>query len=393
MHAWETFEEGGLGYYHPPSQTVKNAPLRGIIAPMSEDTRPMPSLQSTQQTPVSPGGSPPEERQGLWRRLRWFLLAFILVVGAAAVAGYFSGVQARERARTEQSREQAARQFQLGIEDLEAGHYERARQRLEYVIDLDPGYPGVAERMAEVLLALNQPTARPTVAATATPNLAPVEDLFEEAQRALEAEEWTQAIQTLLALRAKDAGYQAVQVDGMMYQALRNRGVDRISNQGMLSEGMYDLARAQSFGPLDRDASNWKSWAELYLKANSYMGVDWAQAVSAWAQVYVVAPYLRNDAYMKYAISAQRYADLLMEAGEHCDAEDFYDESLLAWDNPTVYPTATDAWEECREDREEEREEEKKEQPTATPETGPPPTPTATPEGNGNGGDGNGGGG
>lgn len=284
----------------------------------------------------------------MWPRLRWFLLLFLLAVAAAGTLGYFSGVQAREQARTLQAREQAAEQFELGVEDLEAGRYERARQRFEYVIEIDPSYPGVPERMAEVLLALNQPTARPTIAASPTPNLAPVEEIFSQAQMALQAGQWTEAIQTLLALRDKDAGFRAVQVDGMMYTALRNRGVDRISNQGLLAEGIYDLARAQTFGPLDREARNWKDWAELYLRANSYMGVDWGRAVAAWAQVYLVAPYLRNDAYIKYALSAQNYADLLIDAGDPCAAEEMYDQSLLAWDNATLYPTATEARDDCR---------------------------------------------
>lgn len=299
-----------------------------------------PSLASTSESA--------EDRPRLWPRLRWFLLLFILAVVAAGVLGYFSGVQAREEARTNQAREQAAEQFELGVEDLEAGRYERARQRFEYVIEIDPSYPGVPEKMAEVLLALNQPTARPTVAASPTPNLAPVEEIFTQAQMALQAEEWTQAIETLLALRDKDAGFRAIQVDGMMYTALRNRGVDRIANQGLLAEGIYDLARAETIGPLDRDAGNWKDWAELYLQANSYMGVNWGRAVSAWAQVYLVAPYLRNDAYIKYAVSAQNYADLLHDADDPCAAEEMYDESLLAWDNATLYPTATEAYEDCR---------------------------------------------
>jgi tetratricopeptide (TPR) repeat protein len=310
---------------------------------MSSETTPNPAPEHTQPSETGPSESP-----GLWRRLRWFILGFILIVLLAAGAGYLAGQRQRVQAQASQVESQAKEQFDRGVQDLAAGNYELARQRFEYVAEIDPNYPGLAGKLAEIMLAVNQPTPKPTVEATATPNLAPVEDLFSQSQAALRAEDWSLAIDTLLILRSKDAGYRAVEVDGMMYTALRNRGVERIANQGMLEEGMYDLARAQSFGPLDRDASNWRSWAELYLKANSYMGLNWAQAVSHFAQVYLVAPYLRNDAYIKYAVSAQNYADQLVAAGDPCAAEDVYDESLLAWDNATMYPTATEARNLCR---------------------------------------------
>jgi len=332
---------------------------------MSSETMPTPAAGQSQPVEDSPPvGDGQLQGPGLWRRLRWFLLAFVLIVVAGSLAGYASGLSQRSQSEREQRALQAQQQFELAVDDLEAGRYQLARQRFEYVIELDPGYPGIAEMLAQALLALNQPTPRPTSEATATPNLAPVEQLYDQAVAALQAEDWSLAIETLLLLRSKDAGYRAVEVDGLMYQALRNRGIQRIANEALLEEGMYDLARAQTFGPLDRDASNWKSWAELYLKANSYMGVNWGQAVAHFAEVYLVAPFMRNDAYIKYGISAQRYADLLVESGDPCAAEEMYDQSLLAWDNATVYPTATEARDLCR---------------TATSQPPPPPPPEDTP--------------
>lgn len=337
--------------------------MRSMSSSEPQSTEP----SDTQKKTTAANGKE-EGRPSLWRRLRWFVLVFVVASLLAGGAGYMSGVEQREQARKSALQAQAEEQFRRGVEDLEAGRYELARQRFEYVIQLDPSYPGAPERLAEALLRLNQPTASPTVEATATPNLAPVEELFEQAQAALREGNWTAAVQTLLTLRAKDPDYRAVDVDGMMYLALRNRGVQRIAEEGMLAEGMYDLAQAQTFGPLDRDASNWRDWAALYLEANSYMGVNWGRAVAQFAQVYLVAPYLRNDAYIKYAVSAQNYADQLIQAGDPCAAEGYYDESLAAWDNATVYPTATQARDMCR---------------TATAPPPRPPTdePTATPGG------------
>jgi hypothetical protein len=186
--------------------------------------------------------------------------------------------------------------------------------------------------------------------------------MFIQALAAYENQDWDVAIDTLLALRAKDAAFRAVEVDGMMYGALRNRGLHRIRDEARLEEGMYDLSRAERFAPLDNDAEAYRGWAQLYLQANSYYGVNWAQAVFYFAQVYLVSPYITNDVYLKLATSAQRYGDELIIANDPCAAEEQYYQSLLAWENPDLVPTATEAWERCEESQ-----------------RPPPPDETATP--------------
>ena len=78
-------------------------------------------------------------------------------------------------------------------------------------------------------------------------------------------------IELLLAVRGKDPTYRPVDVDGLMYLALRNRGMILIT-QGLMEEGLYDLSLAERFGPLDRDAMFRKTLAQQYLLANSYFG-------------------------------------------------------------------------------------------------------------------------
>jgi outer membrane protein assembly factor BamD (BamD/ComL family) len=160
---------------------------------------------------------------GVWRRLRWLLLLVpaVLVIGGGA--GYYSGINQQRLAQQQAISQKAQEQFQLGIGDLEAHRYEMARQRFEYVINLDPSYPQAAEKLAEALLGSTTPLSTPTPSASPTPNLAPVQDLLSEAQDQLNQDNWQDAISTLLALRAKDATFHSVEVDGMMYAALQRR--------------------------------------------------------------------------------------------------------------------------------------------------------------------------
>jgi tetratricopeptide (TPR) repeat protein len=297
-------------------------------------------------------------------RKRLFLVTFailILTIGLSAAGGYWAGNKKREENRQESIALVTNGQFQLALEDLEAGRYENARQRLEYISHLDPSYPGVAEKLAEALLHLNAPTATAIRLATPTPNLSPVMDLFDQAIVAMSEEDWSLAIETLLLIRSKDPTYRSIDVDGLMFDCLRNRGVQRISQEGRLEEGIYDLSRAELFGPLDRDADSWRSWAELYLLANSYMGLDWAKATTYFSQLYAIAPYLKNDTYLKYAISSRSYGDQLIAEEDPCAAQLQYEQSLLAWENPELFPTATKAAHACL---------------TATAPAPPPPAPT-----------------
>jgi tetratricopeptide (TPR) repeat protein len=319
------------------------------------------------------------------------MVALLVIAGASAYGGYLSGINQRTSFEATQVSQEVARQFQLGLEDLDAGRYEVARQRFEYVIKLDPGYPGVTDQLAAVLLELNTtatPTTVPTPTLTPTVDLRGAEELFSQAQLFLADEKWTEAIETLLKLRKDEPSYQAVEVDSMLYVALRNRGVHRILNEADLEGGTYDLALAERFGPLDVEARNMRSWADLYVTGASFWGLDWGQSVFFFGQLIPVAPNLRDSSNLtateRYRVASIEYGDLLAEEGEWCLALEQYEAALNLGSDPEVEEAADSVAKECSESSEEDQDEE--EQPTeetpppveATPS--PPPQETPTPE-------------
>jgi tetratricopeptide (TPR) repeat protein len=329
-------------------------------------------------SPTTPAGTaalppaPPAEKTGVpaiarRRALRWGFLAVFLAGALAALVGYWNGSAQRQTSQASLVRQVAQEQFDLALADLQAGHHELARQRLEYVINLDPSFPGAAERLAEALLALNRtdPTSAPV--GTPTPDLAPVQEIFDRASAAFGEANWTLTIDSLLALRSKDPDFRAVEVDGMLYASLRNRGLERIQSRE-IEQGMYDLSRAARFGPLDRDAVSWRVSAGYYLLANSYFGANWAQAALYFGEVCVADIW---DSCFRLGVSAQMYGDQLASIDQFCEASEQYEASLLAWPNATLEPTATEALERCEDDDE-------PEEPPAPSET---PTATETPEG------------
>ncbi|MEW6567358.1 MAG: hypothetical protein AB1449_04155 [Chloroflexota bacterium] len=337
---------------------------------MPTDETPQPAPDETQPTAAAPSATQPATARDLWRRLRWLLLLIPLAVLLAGLAGYRSGTKARETARRQALLEIARSQYEQGLLDLEAGRIDLARQRFEYVIRIDPSYPGVIERLAETLVALGAPVVTITPVPTPTPNLAPVADLFDQAQAAFVEQDWTRVIDTLLALRAKDPEYRSVEADGMMYLALRNRGLQRIRYEWQLEAGLYDLSRAERFGPLDKEAEDWRTSARYYLLANTYFGLDWGMATDMFFSICVPAGLW--DSCDRTTQAAQRYAEQLDAMPSACQAFDAYKE----WEWPPDYPVLQPVYDVARTVEDECR---ASQPPPATPTETPTPTPEGPP--------------
>ena len=258
----------------------------------------------------------------------------VLIAAFSAYAGYNSGITLRKEAEVTQVSQRIDQQYQLGLQDMSEGQYNRARQRFEYVIQLDPNYPGVTEKLADVLLQVNTtatPTIVPTPTLTPTPDLRSVQDLYTQSQEALNNGDWTKAIDALLTLRKNDPNYQAVQVDDMMFMALRNRGKDKIGKLADLEGGIYDLSLAERFGPLDSEAQGFQTWARLYITGASFWDIDWKQAVYYFSQVAPALPNLRDGSGMT---ANERYRQALIGYGnmvakdDPCAAQEQYQLAL-----------------------------------------------------------------
>lgn len=319
---------------------------------------------------VPPGGS----RR---KRVLTALLIYITAIFIVGVFAYFQGRRTNVLQNQEELIQALDEQYQLGITDLEAGRYAVARQRFEAVIQFDPEYPGAEDALVEALIHLDVPTTTPTPQATATPDPSPPDQLFADAKTAISAGDWDTVINKLLSLRGKDPEYEQIKVDGYLYIALRNRGMDLIS-QGQMEEGLYNLSLAEQFGPLDRDALFRRTLAQQYLLANSFIGLNWGRAAELFAGLCEQGA--TSDACPKYADAAWKYGDQLWNAGDPCGADAQYGASLDAYIYPELEPTADKAARVCKTATA------PPPQPTAT------PTPTETPTPDGGGGNGDGGG-
>jgi tetratricopeptide (TPR) repeat protein len=253
----------------------------------------------------------------------------LVVLAGAGYAGYQAGLTQRVVQEQATQTAELAHQYELGLTDLQAGRYEIAAVRFEYILQLDPHFRDANQKLVEARQALAA-TATPSPSPSPTPPPTPTEthqaaDIFSQAQALYAAQDWDAVISSLSHLHAVDPNYEAVKANGMLYVALRSRGIARILGDEM-ETGMYDLDQAEAIGPLDEEALNYRAWARLYLAARSYWGLDWRESMQILQQLYVLAPYFRDTSVRLYQATLN-YADQLARTGDGCSAATHYAEA------------------------------------------------------------------
>ncbi|MFT3892704.1 MAG: hypothetical protein QM730_13820 [Anaerolineales bacterium] len=269
-----------------------------------------------------------QKKTGRGRRFLFNALAFIIILALSGLGAYRSAISTRVANQKSENAQHLGEQFQLALVDIQFGKYENAKQRLEYIIALDSTFPGAQQKLTEVLVAMNVPTPTATVPPTTTPDSSGAQAAFAQAQQLVNAQDWAGALNTLDTLRKLDPAYQASQVDGMYFFALRNYGYNLITQNGNLEGGIYQFTLAERFGTLDNTAVGLREGARYYLLGASFWDLDWEQAVNYFSQVAGGWPSLWDGtmtAADRYRIASMRYGDALLAQKRYCDAFEQYE--------------------------------------------------------------------
>lgn len=337
-----------------PSETRRSTRGASHI-PASKTSLPE-ETQPTRRTTQPPQGKTPAKRYREWLLpLLIFSAALLTVTTISGFFGWQSGRREYNLSTSVEVQELLQEQYQLALADMEGGRYHVARQRFEYIITQDPSFQAAADGLIEVMIILNATATAtappPTSTFTPTPDLRPAEQLLSQAQALAAAQNWDGTIDTLLSLRKANPAYGFVEVDGLIYLALRNRGADKILNQGELEAGLYDFSLAEAFGPLDVEANNYRDWARLYLLGNAFWYAYPDIAAQYYGQVAAAAPYLADasgmTAYYRYWLSILQYGDQLVGDEDWCAAQAQYQVALNGRPDAAVQATADYAALQC----------------------------------------------
>ena len=306
--------------------------------------------------PETKASKPRKKRGGKWVWLG--ILVFVLLIAAGVFFGYRNGVQRRITNEKMILMDQIAFQLEWTYKDIDAGRYENAKSRLDFIIDKYPEFPGIADLMAQVIGKMNELTPTPTQiliatpepGVTVTPDLRGAEEKFAQLTQQIANQEWNQAVQTVQSLKESNFDYRAIEVDGLYFIALRNRGIQRIW-AGELEQGMYDLSVAAEMGALDSQAAGAESWGTTYLTGASYWDVNWPGAVEIFGQLYAQSPYFSDSTGMttaeRYRVALYRLGDVYAAQGDYCTASSYYNQSLAVGGNLDIQVTATAYAEAC----------------------------------------------
>lgn len=262
----------------------------------------------------------------------------LCVVGAtlavAAFGGYIAGKNEAGVRGTATTVVEVDTQFGLGMQDLQNGNYELAAQRFRYVLSIFPQYPGALEALAQAEAQLGLSG---TPQATLAPASGNPDEMFVEAQRLFDTQDWVNAIQRLQQLQRLDPAYRTDEVNAMLYESLVTLGLQYVRGDRM-EEGLILLDQAARIKPLDDQAAGEKHLAELYLTGKRYAGLNWAVAINNFQAIYDTAPNYR-DVKARLLEAYLRRAEELTALGGHCDAAMLYQLAQEIKNDATIVPT------------------------------------------------------
>ena len=323
-----------------------------------------------------------KKRRGLWVLIG--IVGMLLIGAIGSGAGYLMAVELRKNAELNQRLTLSATQFELALNDEKNGNINAARQRLEYILQIYPEYPGLDEKLKDIMLAiaLNQgdtqlstPVPGQTLEPVSTPlpttNSKNLSVLFNQAKAQLAASDWPGLLATVLSLRDIDPTYESVKVDGMYYYALRYNGISKIE-QGSLEVGVYYFSLSEEMAPIDRDAESYRVWARMYNNAASNWNINMLAAATQFSDLFALVPNLIDASGItvrsRYAGALEGYGDFLQQTFAWCEAVVQYEASMGIVSTNRMSEKLTLARELCA-------------NPPATPTpTMGPPTPTPLPE-------------
>lgn len=310
-------------------QRLVDAPR--AAGPWIKPERP-PAEDDTSPRPPRPGATP--ARPLLMVIVMALMLCIcVTAVGLAGVAGYRDGLATNEAKATQTVATEIAAQYAAGLENLDAGLFELAIARFEWIVETvrpPARYLGDSQAMLSVArtaaAVTPTPTAAPTEAATPTPTFTPeptrtpvpapateatpapdMSDpayLYEQAARASRLARYEEAIEWLRSLQALDPNHRPQETHAMLMEALTLQGTIYLrganeDGEDKLARGVLLIYEASDLGRVEPQSLLYEAdVAERYLNARNYLnGGNYAQAIAILEQLCAEAESTCNWGY------------------------------------------------------------------------------------------------
>ena len=302
-----------------------------------DDTAPIP-VQPASREPEPAPEKPAAGKKA--KRGKWILFGILGILVLSLIGsgiGYEMAISKRKAAELDRNYVVATTQYELALQDQRNGNLSMALSRVEYVMTVYPQFPGIDDKLKELLLAIGTSTtpiaSSPVDIPTAEPtkDTRAVSDLFQTLQTQYTNQQWEDMLSTVRSIRDSDPSYEVIKVDDMYYGALRNDSILQIQ-KGNLETGLYDMALAETMAPVDTDAEAYRTWARMYLTGASWWNINWEKVTLYFSQLNNMVPDLIDFSGMtvrqRYTKALELWGDQFAASGDYCSAVPKYQASL-----------------------------------------------------------------
>ncbi len=279
-------------------------------------------LEPLSQEPVETPNDSDRSSPSTSRLAVIFAAILLIVLAGAGWIGYRSGQQLQATQAQATLAAGLDSQWRLAEQDIAAGRDRFALQRIEYIVSIDPAYPGASERLALLRSSLAVTAPAPTITPTRRPVAEDPAAILADMKRYAEEQNWDAVIDEAARLRTLARDFEPQTVDQLLFQALRNRGLQRIQGDEV-ELGIADLDYAALFAPLDQEALSYREYGRMYLAGIGNYGLNWARSVSALSELYAIGPYYKDanrllyKALVAYGLEAESYGDNCLAAEQY----------------------------------------------------------------------------
>lgn len=350
----------GVGFRLPPAVSLESKAVMNVsndpTPALQDDTQPVVVYRPDVRIPSDDDLEVSGPGCGTWVFI--MLVAGILglvIVGLAGAVGWNNGLRTAEQNAQSTQQSDINRQIEQMSTDLASGNDSLFIIRDSYLRTQSPDLPELAriEQTATAVYLTNQPTmtltptqtlttestaaASPTLEATDEPIVISTEesggidllDLLSSAQQAVNASDWTDAIDTLDIIRSVDPLFEKSRVDGLMTTALNSRSLALFrSGESGLAEAIALANRVEQFGELTGDVSFERDVATLYLNARTRINTsDYANSIRYLNDVIALSPNYLDAADLRLS-QYVAYGDALYAGGQPCSAVQQYEAAI-----------------------------------------------------------------
>ncbi len=282
----------------------------------------------------------------------WIIGAITILAISILVFSVVLGIRAGQEQVEIQRRQQIGIALQRATDAQAEGNLQAALDEYQTILVLDPsndlaqqgiknllalassGEPAAAQPAAGGETAaspLSAPTATATAVATvaAAPTSTPASTLvgyWDDAQRAIKAGRWQEALNNLILVQQMDPAYRVSEVNDELFTAYVNLALEK-DNADNLEEALTLYQKALALRPGATDIQRDRDLLEQYLQVLTYTGVDWELTIEELTALFNLEPDYRDVAERLQQAHAAR-ADELAGDEDWCAAQDEYNAAL-----------------------------------------------------------------